>query len=114
MANPNIRNTSEPVIRARAANCGSWPQTSAITIGPDGLGIAAYYDGVLRVAHCENVVCSRASIIVADGSGDLGVNPSITIGIDGLALIAYKSFTHDSLRVIHMSNIYGTPYVRRR
>jgi len=38
----------------------------------------------------------------------------VTIGVDGLGLISYYDSTNDDLRVAHLSNIFGIPYVRYR
>jgi hypothetical protein len=90
---------------------------TGVTIGPDGLGIISYFDTAtngLKVAHCENVNCSRASLAVIDNSGDVGYYSSITIGADGMALISYYDNTNRDLKVAHLSNNHGTPNVRRR
>jgi len=81
-----------------------------ITIGPDGLGLVSYRDGgPLKVAHCENILCNRASTaqLDIDGSGT-----SITVGSDGKPIISYLS--GNSLKVAHLSNSLGLAYVRPR
>jgi len=40
--------------------------------------------------------------------------PSITIGADGLGLISYYDVTNADLKVAHLSNVRGLPYVRSR
>jgi hypothetical protein len=71
-------------------------QTS-VTIGADGLGLISYYDvtnGALNVAHCDNTVCTSASVhAVDDPLGSVGWYSSITIGADGLGLISYLDVT---------------------
>jgi hypothetical protein len=46
--------------------------------------------------------------------GSVGYYTSVTIGVDGLGLISYYDSTNDDLRVAHLSNIFGIPYVRYR
>lgn len=38
----------------------------------------------------------------------------MTIGADGLGLIAYLDATNGDLKVVHLSNPLGTAYHRRR
>ncbi|MEI7745175.1 MAG: hypothetical protein WCK58_15675 [Chloroflexota bacterium] len=104
-----------PTELAAQTNAG---QETAISMGRDGLGIIAYFDpgvGDLRVAHCTNVACTSAIIsTVDDTSATTGVNPSIAIGMDGLPVIAYCDYTNGDLKVAHLPNRLGSPYVRSR
>lgn len=65
-------------------------------IGADGLGLISYHAGgdtidrALRVAHCVDIACTSATISVVDSAGNAGEFSSITIGSDGLGLIAYR------------------------
>ena len=78
---------------------------SALAIGADGLPIVAYYDGSfdnLKVAHCEDLTCSARTTRTVDGSAsDVGLYPSIAIGVDGLALISYYNLTDSRILVAH-------------
>jgi hypothetical protein len=49
-----------------------------------------------------------------DGAEQAGFHTSITIGVDGLALVAYHEPLNEELRVAHCSNRFCTPYVRPR
>lgn len=76
---------------------------TAIAIGSDGLGLVTYFESVsneLKVAHCSNLACSASTSAVVGSAG--GVYPSITIGADGLAVIAYVEA--NSLTVAHCGN----------
>ena len=77
---------------------------SAVTLGGDGKGLIAYFDGNtndLKVAHCENVICTSATSATIDSVGDVGRDPSIVAGTDGLGLISYIDSTNQSLKVAH-------------
>jgi len=90
-------------------NAGAW---TSITIGVDGLPIISYYDAVddnLKVAHCNDSACSTATLTPLDTSAnDVGWWTSITIGVDGLAIISYKDDTAKDVKVAHCSNITCT------
>lgn len=81
----------------------------SITIGADGLALIVYWDRIdydyytLKVAHCEDLVCSSATHSIID-SNLIGydVYASIAIGIDGLGLISYSET--NNLKVAHCSN----------
>jgi hypothetical protein len=95
---------------------GNWPD---ITIGSDGLGFIVYdavkgTDQILKMAHCSNVTCSSAVTYVIDNLGKTtyaGV-ASVTIGTDGMPIIAYYDGNTTDLKVMHCSNNYCLPYVR--
>jgi hypothetical protein len=53
-------------------------------------------------------VCGRASITTVDTGGRYS---TLTIGTDGFGLVSY---INNGLRVAHLSNTIGNPYVRRR
>jgi hypothetical protein len=69
---------------------------SSIAIGSDGFGLISYLpDGAnvhsVAVLHCGNAACSTHVINNVDGcSPCLSLDPSITIGSDGLGLISYQ------------------------
>jgi hypothetical protein len=80
---------------------------TAVTIGADGLGLISYYDstnGYLKVAHCNDTVCSSATTATIDSAGWVGGYTSIAIGGDGLGLISYHDFTNYDLKVAHCNN----------
>jgi hypothetical protein len=67
---------------------------SAITIGPDGRPIVAYYDAShldLKLAYCSNLRCNAFERRRVATLGDVGTEPSITVGRDGRLIVAYVS-----------------------
>ena len=81
---------------------------TSVAIGSDGLGLIAYYDpGVLdlKVAHCDDIPCTSASISTLDSAAAVGYYPSVAIGADGLGLISYYDATNDDLKVAHCDNV---------
>jgi hypothetical protein len=101
-------------------------QYTSITIGTDGLPIIAFYDGNdkdLIVIKCSKIDCSSIttnSKITVDSiqSGDVGKHTSITIGSDGLPIIAYMQYyqggNQNRLRVAKCGNDRCLPYWQRR
>jgi len=81
---------------------------TSITIGTDGLPVISYYDntnGDLKVAHCGNAACSSGNTITpVDSGGDVGIDTSITIGMDGRPVISYYDSTNGRLKVAHCGN----------
>ena len=51
---------------------------------------------------------------VVTSTGLVGQYSSITIGADGLPLISYFDETNGNLKVVHCSNSFCQPYLRRR
>ena len=52
---------------------------TSVTIGTDGLGLISYLDvtnGDLKVAHCDDIVCSSASLATLDETGNVGLYTS--------------------------------------
>jgi hypothetical protein len=66
---------------------------SSIAIGADGLGLISYSSFSVehvRVAHCSNPACSEATLSTLGGPNDFAFQTtSVTIGSDGLGLIAF-------------------------
>lgn len=95
-------------------------QTPSITIGADGLPIIAYYasaTGDLKTAHCYDAACTSSPAQVsryAVTSGNVGVAPAITIGVDGMPVVAMRDVTNADLRVAAYANQFGVPYSSRR
>ena len=81
---------------------------SSITIGVDGFPVVAYsvgYDTDLNVLHCGDAACTAGSTVTTvDATGDVGWQPSITIGADGLPIISYRDNTNAALKVLHCGN----------
>ena len=90
----------------------------SITLGQDGLPIVSYFDNTnkdLKVAKCANPACTGASTIsVVDSIGDVGWFTSITLGTDGLPVIAYHDITNGDLKVVKCSSPTCMPFVRSR
>jgi hypothetical protein len=97
------------------ADAPSAGEYSAIAIGTDGLGLIAYHDrnrGWLKVAHCEDVACIRATIVILDDGhpqvphvgGYVGARPSIVIGPDGLGLVSYQDQPVGNLKLAHCAD----------
>jgi len=84
---------------------GSTGSRSSITTGQDGLGLITYYDtsaGEVNVAHCDDATCSTATL--ASVAPSPAMYPSISIGADGLGVIALPAINGD-LRFAHCSNV---------
>ena len=83
-----------------------------ITLGADGLAVIAHEDftaGTLRVSHCDDVECTSATNTTVDDPAILvGGHASITIGADGLPIIAHRDFTAKALRVSHCDDVECT------
>src|SRR5262249_33553285 len=61
-------------------------QSSAATIGADGVGLISYLDTTnhdLKVAHCDNALCTSAEIHTLDTNATAFFGTSIAIGADG-------------------------------
>lgn len=86
--------------------------STSIAIGVDGFPIIAFYDsraGDLWTIHCANTACtSTTSATNLHSLEDVGRSASITIGLDGLPLIAYVNSTHNENFVDRCSNMSCT------
>ncbi len=86
-------------------------QANSITVGADGLPIISYHDdttGALRVAHCNDLACAgqdETIAVVDDPANVVAWSTSITIGADGLAIIAYSDNTAYALKVAHCNDL---------
>jgi hypothetical protein len=82
----------------------SQTQYASLSIGRDGLPIMAYYNltaGDPQIVHCNTISCSsfaQKNISVTSGISD-GAYASLTIGADGLPIVAYYEVTNQNLRV---------------
>jgi hypothetical protein len=101
-----------------AGNVGEF---SSLAIGADGLPVISYHQrtsgltpGRLKVAKCGNAACTTGTITavdtgVYDPDGPLGVYgvgryTSITVGADGLPVIAYLDVANQDLKVAKCAN----------
>jgi hypothetical protein len=76
----------------------------AIAVGSDSLPILAYGDGTnLRVAHCADAGCTSSTVTVF--ASRVGVNPSITIGGDGRAVVACDTGFGPSIHLGHCTDV---------
>jgi hypothetical protein len=86
--------------------------SAEITIGVDGLGLisfgGSFTNSDLKVAHCNDIACTSATISTIDSIGSVGHENSIAIGSDGLGLISYYDVSNGDLKVAHCSNIICT------
>lgn len=107
-----------------SAGSGSITGTS-VAIGRDGRPVVAYTrrtgtygPPTLFVAHCSTPTCSTATVVRAtidpatSSPLDVEGSPSITIGRDGLPVVAFQS--GGQLRVLHCGNVFCVPNVRAR
>lgn len=84
---------------------------SSVAIGADGLALISYFDSFnkdLKVAHCDDVNCSKATITTHSSKWDDGLFTSITIGNDNLAVISHFETTNDDLYILHCENVACT------
>ena len=92
--------------------------TYSLTVGTNGLPFATLSGvnadpGRLLGLHCSNSACTTVGPTVIETSG-AGGETSVTIGVDGNPLIAYRNSTTQDLMVTHCSNPICAPYFRRR
>ena len=89
---------------------GGW---ASMTIGADGLPIIAYHDaarGALKIAHCEDGGCTKATIAVLDrsnssaGGDGVGTDTVIAIGPDDLPVVAFRDAEDQSLKLARCSD----------
>jgi len=77
---------------------GTTGMFTSIAIGADNLPVVSYTDYTnydLKILKCGNNACTSGNTITAvDTAGTTGLDPSMTIGADGLPIMSYyKSFT---------------------
>jgi predicted regulator of Ras-like GTPase activity (Roadblock/LC7/MglB family) len=83
---------------------------TSIAIGSDGLPIIAHHDATvegLRVTHCGNITCTSGnqSRTIDDAVDEVGIGPSMAIGVDGLPIISHWDGTIKALRVTHCGTV---------
>jgi hypothetical protein len=84
---------------------------ASVAVGSDGLGLISYWDETnndLKVAHCDDVRCTSATITTVDSGGDVGQYSAIAVGSDGLGLISYYDATNQDLRMAHCNDVACT------
>lgn len=75
------------------------------TVGIDGMPVISYVDVTnrdLRVAHCDNVECTSATITTV--SDDARLYTTIIIGTDGYPVIAYDRMSSNGLMLLKCGN----------
>jgi len=78
---------------------------SSIAIGVDGLPLISYHDfHKLKVAHCANIACTSAAITTLEEC-QCEFFTAVTIGADGLGLIALTGSSVGHLQVAHCADI---------
>ncbi len=90
---------------------------TSVTIGSDGHPIISYFShpGMVKIAHSRAVSSTSFTFTTIDTPGGFGgQSTAITIGSDGMPLISYFDETNGDLKVAHLSNVFGTPFYRRR
>jgi hypothetical protein len=99
-------------------NSGLAATATRITLGSDYLGVISFYQPSatdLWVAHCADTKCTSLTAVAVDAAQEaVGINNALTVGVDGLPVVAYKNFTNGILKLAHCSNVFCTPYFRRR
>ena len=68
----------------------------------------------MKVAYCNNLACTSATITMPDSSIVGLATTAVTIGADGLPLIVFGENLDLDLGVIHCANEFCVPYFRRR
>ncbi|XSG76554.1 hypothetical protein ACP8Y2_06020 [Herpetosiphon llansteffanensis] len=119
VAHCNTFDCSDYIINVIDSDDAEVGRSSSIMIGFDGLPLIVYHSrpitGVhdnddLRIAHCENITCSSATITNLTGhlGTFLGYHPTIKKGSDNLGLFIYFDTINTNLRVVHCANILCT------
>lgn len=83
----------------------------SVTLGSDGFGLISYWDETnndLKVAHCNDVECTSATLTTLDSADDVGKYSAVAVGTDGLGLISYFDQTNQDLKVAHCDNVECT------
>ncbi|MGI9188032.1 MAG: collagen-like triple helix repeat-containing protein [Gaiellales bacterium] len=95
------------------ATGGSTAGGTSIAINSQGVPVVAFHGeaagasgGQIKVATCANVVCTSATTEVVDpGAGSVyGDQTSITIGTDGLPVVAYFTTATRDLLLVHCTS----------
>ena len=76
-----------------------------------GLGLIGYETAVLKdlkVAHCDNVACTSATLSTLESAGNVGLYLSAAIGVYDLGLISYVDSSNNELKVAHCRDLACT------
>jgi len=103
----NVNNNTITTVDISIDDVGEF---TSIAIGTDGNPVISYYDSTnedLKVAHCNNALCSAGIAIIpfANNIDDLGTYTSIAIGTDGNPVISYYDDTNGDLELAHCGTI---------
>jgi hypothetical protein len=85
---------------------GDSGRSPSLAIGADGLGLIAYYDITnrdLKVAHCENVPCTSATISTLD-AGSVNSIGGLAIGGDGRGIVSYYDDAQIAMKIAHCND----------
>ena len=81
---------------------------TSIAIGADGNPVISYTDSTnsdVKVAKCANAACTgSATVTTIDGPDVVGSMTSIAVAPDGMPIVSYQDFTHQSLKVAKCAN----------
>lgn len=105
---------SDVTVLDNVAAAAGWYVSSMLNA--NGLVLTTYYSpttSALIASHCQNVTCTAAIPVQVDHISANLLYPAVTLGSDGLPLIAYFDAVGE-LRIAHCSNAFCTPYFRRR
>jgi hypothetical protein len=82
---------------------------TSITIVADGFGLISYRsdqdDGNLKVAHCNNIICSSATTYLLGYPGNDCWFTSITTGADGMGIISFINWAGSALKLAHCNYV---------
>jgi len=93
---------SDATISTIDSNNGDVGQYSSMAIGANGNPIISYFDATsydLKVASCDNPVCTTAHTTPFADNGNVGFYSSIAIGSDGRPVISYYDATNEDLKL---------------
>lgn len=100
---------------SQVSNQPGWHgRATSIAIGADGLGLISFLDfSFLDAVHCADIMCTRNShwlknVYITETTVDSEVlteRSSVTIGGDGLGLIAYLATDDGGLKVAHCYDV---------
>lgn len=114
----NIACTTTDGVNTITTSASNMGLSHSVTTGIDNLPLITYYDSAqqgIAVFHCANLACSKGNAApVVNGGGKLWRTPSVTIGVDGLGLVALEDDTANALIVVHLGSVFGSDYIRRR
>ena len=110
-------------LHCNSFDCGSYITNSleiayvtgkepTLTIGQDGLGLITYSDDMmghdLHVGHCVDITCTAITKTTPDRPNAVGNYSAVTIGPDGLPVIAYQDSSNYYLKYAHCADVTCT------